>query len=57
MEFLISLHSKSGVEAAQAIVDKQFWPVPENMQESFVLALGEVLETVRKDGVEKSISI
>ncbi|MCH2205186.1 MAG: tagaturonate reductase [Lentisphaerales bacterium] len=55
MQFILSLHGKSGVDAAQAIVDKQFWPVPESMQDAFVLALGEVLETVRNNGINKSI--
>lgn len=57
MEFLNSLHAKSGVDAAAAIEGKQFWPVPESMKDSFAMALGEVIETVRAKGIEKSLEI
>ena len=57
MKFLNSLHHLSGVEAATAISVKQFWPVSEDMKGSFELALGEVIESVRAEGIEKSLEV
>lgn len=57
MAFLNSLHSKSGVEAAREIAEKQFWPVSDEMKDSFCLAMGEVIESVRANGIEKSLEV
>ncbi|MCM8533914.1 MAG: tagaturonate reductase [Lentisphaeraceae bacterium] len=55
MSFLLSLQEMTGLEAIKQIADKQFWPVPENMKEPFILALGEVLENVRNKGIAGSL--
>lgn len=57
MEFLVSLHSMSGAEAARAIADRQFWPVPEKMRDTFIMSLGEVIEGLRANGVEQSLEV
>ena len=57
MEFLNSLHKRSGIEAVKAIVEKKFWPVSDAMGETFIMALGEVIEGVRASGIEKSLEV
>ena len=57
MTFLNSLHEKSGDEAARSITETQFWPVRDNMKDTFIMALGEVIENVRANGVEKSLEV
>ena len=57
MAFLNSLHEKSGAEAARSITETQFWPVRDNMKDTFIMALGEVIENVRANGVEKSLEV
>ena len=57
MEFLNSLHKGSGIEAVKAIVEKEFWPVSDAMGETFIMALGEVIEGVRASGIEKILEV
>ena len=57
MEFLNALHGMTGEEAAGAIAENQFWPVTETMKGTFIMTLGEVIENVRTNGVEKSLKV
>jgi len=57
IEFLNALHSKSGVDAADEIANSQFWPVSSDMKDTFAMALGEVIENVRANGVKKSLEV
>jgi tagaturonate reductase len=55
LEFLNSLNQLNGIDAAQKIVDSEFWPIADEMKGSFPEALGKAIEKLRSNGIKNSI--